>query len=60
MDVATCSRWFLAQLIFDPEDGGDMFLENISSYTDYAVLNPRRWQFSLDGCLWLLVWTSSL
>jgi lysyl-tRNA synthetase class I len=23
------SRWFLAQLIFDPEDGGDMFLPNV-------------------------------
>jgi hypothetical protein len=40
------SRWFLTRLIFGPEDGGDTFLRNVGSYTDYTVLYPRRWQFS--------------
>jgi hypothetical protein len=26
------TRWFLALLIFDPEDGGDAFLRNGSQY----------------------------
>jgi hypothetical protein len=37
---ATRSRWFLARLIFDPEDGGNTFLRNVGSYTDYTVLYP--------------------
>jgi hypothetical protein len=45
--LTTCSRWFLARLIFDPEDGGDTFLRNVGSYTDYTALCPRRWQISL-------------
>jgi hypothetical protein len=40
----TCSCWFLARLIFNPEDGGDMFLRNISSYMDYMALYPRIWK----------------
>jgi hypothetical protein len=28
------ARWFLVRLIFDPEDGGDTFLQNVNSYTD--------------------------
>jgi hypothetical protein len=35
---------FLLGLIFDPEDGGDTFLRNVSSHTDYTALYPRRWQ----------------
>jgi hypothetical protein len=47
-DIAPCSpyvnqrlgwhllaRWFRARLIFDPEDGGDKFLRNSDSCTDY-------------------------
>lgn len=30
----------------DREDGGDMFLQNVGSYTDYTMLYHRRWQFS--------------
>jgi hypothetical protein len=26
------ARWFLARLVFDPEDGGDIFLRNVGSY----------------------------
>jgi hypothetical protein len=40
--LATCSCWFLAQLIFDPENGGDTFLWNVGSYLDYTALYPRR------------------
>jgi hypothetical protein len=32
-DVAA-RRWYLARLIFDPEDGGDTPLRNVSSHTD--------------------------
>jgi hypothetical protein len=51
-DIALCSpylteRWFLARLIIYPDDGGDMFLRNVGSYTDYKALYSRRWQFSL-------------
>jgi hypothetical protein len=31
------ARWFLARLIFEPEDG-DTFLRNVGSHTDYTVL----------------------
>jgi hypothetical protein len=31
--------WFLTH-------GGDTFLQNIDSFTDYMVLNPKRWQLS--------------
>jgi hypothetical protein len=44
--LSPSSRWFLARLIFDPEDGGDTLLRNVGSCTDYTALYPRRWQFS--------------
>jgi hypothetical protein len=35
---------FLFGLFFDPEDGTDMFLQNVSRLsTDYMILYPRRW-----------------
>jgi hypothetical protein len=43
--LATCAHWFLALLIFHPEDG-DISLQNIGSHTDYTVLYPRKWQHS--------------
>jgi hypothetical protein len=43
---------FLLHLMFGPEDGGDMFLRNVSLLsTDYAVLYPRKYSSSL-----LLLW----
>jgi hypothetical protein len=41
-------RWFLAWLIFDPEDGGDTFLLSVCSRTEYMVLYSytRIWQHS--------------
>jgi hypothetical protein len=30
--------WFLAWLIFYPEDGADAFLQNIGSHADFAAL----------------------
>jgi hypothetical protein len=30
------ARWFPARVIFDPEDGGDTFLRNVGSHTDYT------------------------
>jgi hypothetical protein len=33
----------LAEIFFDPEDGGDMFLRNVGSIsTDYTASHPRR------------------
>jgi hypothetical protein len=40
------TRWFLAPMIYDPEDVGDMFLRNDGLHTDYTALYPRRWQHS--------------
>jgi hypothetical protein len=34
--------WFPARLIFDPEAGGDTFLRNVGSYTDYTAVYPTR------------------
>jgi hypothetical protein len=35
-------RWF-AELFFDPEDGGDTFLQNVGyNSTDYTVSYPGR------------------
>jgi hypothetical protein len=33
-----------ARLIFDPEDGGNIFLRNIGPHTDYTAPHPRRWE----------------
>jgi hypothetical protein len=44
--LATCSRSFLTLLIFDPQDGVDISLRKVSSYTDCTALFPRRSQFS--------------
>jgi hypothetical protein len=40
------ARWFLARLIFDAEDGSNMSLRNVGSYTDYTMLYTRAWQLS--------------
>jgi hypothetical protein len=41
------TRWFLARLIFDPEDGGDTLLRNVGLHTDYTTLYPAIWQYSI-------------
>jgi hypothetical protein len=43
------TRWCLAWLIFDRENGPDTFLRNVGSYTDYTAIYPRRWQLSRKG-----------
>jgi hypothetical protein len=49
------SRWFLAGLFFDREDGGDMFFRNVGWLsTDYTALYPRRWYSS--GCISVLLY----
>jgi hypothetical protein len=45
-DWTPTARWFLAQLIFDPEDGGDTFLRNVGSHTNHTMLYVRRWLHS--------------
>jgi hypothetical protein len=37
------ARWFLVRLIFDPEDGDDIFLWNVCSYKDYTAIYLRGW-----------------
>jgi hypothetical protein len=40
--------WFCWTYFFDPEDGGDMFLRNVScNSTDYMASYPRRWYSSV-------------
>jgi hypothetical protein len=42
--AAPCVCLLLAWLLFDPEDGGTMFLQNISKlFPDYTVSHPRRY-----------------
>jgi hypothetical protein len=36
------SAYFLHGLLFDPEDGSNMFLQNIVFSLNYKVLQPRR------------------
>jgi hypothetical protein len=58
-DTAPCSHDPMAHSVYppaltlvscwlfcDPEDGGDTFLRNVGSHTDYTALYPRRWQSS--------------
>jgi hypothetical protein len=38
-----CNQLVLAEIFFDPEDGGDMCLRNVGCIsTDYTALHPRR------------------
>jgi hypothetical protein len=46
VDIPPATRWYLARLISGPEDGGDTFLRNICSHTDYTALYPKRGQHS--------------
>jgi hypothetical protein len=42
-------------LFFDPEDGGDMILRNVSWFsTGYAALYPRRQNSSFVNILWYI------
>jgi hypothetical protein len=53
INIPVCVRWLgsVAGSLFGwflhPEDGGDMFLQNVGSYTDYKALCPRRWLIAL-------------
>jgi hypothetical protein len=38
-----CKQVVLAEIFFDPEDGGDMFIRNVGCIsTDYTAPHPRR------------------
>jgi hypothetical protein len=37
-------RWFLVPLNFYTEDGGNIFLRNVGSHTDFTAVYPRRWE----------------
>jgi hypothetical protein len=47
--LATCFHaGILLDLFFDPEDGGDMFLQYMSGLSgDYTALNSRKQYFSI-------------
>jgi hypothetical protein len=34
-------RWFLTRIIFNPEDGGDIFFRNVGPHTDYGAISQR-------------------
>jgi hypothetical protein len=36
------SCWFLFGLLFGPEDGADMFLQNVNLSPDYMALQTRE------------------
>jgi hypothetical protein len=40
--LAICFAGFMADLLFDPDDGGSMFLKNVGLPPDYMILEPRR------------------
>jgi hypothetical protein len=43
-----CYLLVLAEIFFDPEDGGDMILRNVGCIsTGYTASHPRRWYSSL-------------
>jgi hypothetical protein len=44
--ATTCSRWFLAQGFFYPEDGGNTFLRSVELHNIYTAPHPRRWHSS--------------
>jgi hypothetical protein len=46
-------HWFLARLIFDPDDVCDTFLRNVGSYAYYSTLYSTRWQLG-NMLLWNL------
>jgi hypothetical protein len=51
--LGTSYRWVLvAQLILNPEDGGDTFLRNVGSYTDYTA-DAVRTSNSTDLSVWM-------
>jgi hypothetical protein len=41
MSLPPTSAAFLLRLIFNPEDGGDMFLLNVGLFRNYAALQLR-------------------
>jgi hypothetical protein len=43
----SCSSWFIALLIVNHEDGGNTFLRNVGSHTDYTALYLRRCRLSV-------------
>jgi hypothetical protein len=40
--LAACFYWFVAWFTFEPEAGGDMFLQNARLSLNYIVLHLRR------------------
>jgi hypothetical protein len=39
------ARLFLTRLIFDPENGGDTFLRNVGSNTNYTAVSLKKATF---------------
>jgi hypothetical protein len=39
--LAACVCWFLLHLLFDPEEGGDIFLGNVGLSPNTRLYNPE-------------------
>jgi hypothetical protein len=52
------SAGFLLGLLFNAEDGGDMFLRNVGLSPNYKALQPRRPYFSLSESIFIIFFTS--
>jgi hypothetical protein len=46
VSLPSASAGVLLNLLFDPEDGGDMILPDVGLFSNYRALQPRRQQSS--------------
>jgi hypothetical protein len=55
-NATPATRCFLVRVIFNHDDGCEMFLRNVGSYKGWTALHPRRWQLSwLTGVMFTAI-----